>query len=100
MEEKQRSIPIDPHITSEPVKRPERRRLVLPGLLLFAAIILLLARINIPGLSKPWHLHRQGGTAKSQCPQVKPMFPSIKSEKLSLMDEFLQTPQFRNESIA
>lgn len=100
MEEKQRSLPIgEPHHTLELVKRRERPRFVLPGLLLFAAIILLLAQVNIPDHWKPWHTHTQAGMAKSQCPQVNPMFPSIMTEELSLMDEFLQTSQFRNESI-
>jgi Gly-Xaa carboxypeptidase len=102
MEEKQRPFPIEePHATPELVKRRERPRFVLPGLLLFTVTILLLAHINIPGYWKPWYVRRPAGMAKSQyCPQVKPMFPSIRSEELSLMDEFLQTSKFRNESIA
>jgi len=101
MVEKQRLLPVEEsHVTPELVKRRERPRFVLPGLLLFAAIVLLLAHINKPGHWKPWPIHRQAGMAKSQCPQVNPMFPSIKSKELSLMDEYLQTSKFRNESIA
>ena len=101
MEEKQRPLPIaEPYVTPELTKCRERPRLVLPGLLLFASIILLLVHINIPSHWKPWDFHKQADIAKSQCPQVKPMFPPIMTEELSLMDEFLQTSQFRNESIA
>src|SRR5579871_3317759 len=101
MEEKERRLPIEElHVTTKLMKRRERTLLVLPGLLLFASTILLLVHINIPHYWKPWFINGHTGIAKSQCPQVKPIFPSIMTEELSLMDEFLQTPQFRNESIA
>src|SRR5215469_17197494 len=101
MEEKQLLFQIEEPLTPpELVKRRERPRFVLPGLLLlFIVIILLLTHINIPGHWKPWYIHKPAGTMKSQCPKVEPMFPSIRSEELSLMDEYLQTSKFRNESI-
>lgn len=36
----------------------------------------------------------------AQCPQVKPLFPSQKSDALAKMDDFLQSSKFRNETVA
>jgi Gly-Xaa carboxypeptidase len=52
--------------------------------------------IPLPQLENPWSQK----PSKPQCQQAIPLFPVMKSKDLADMDAYIETEQFRNESVA
>ncbi|WYZ43272.1 hypothetical protein EsH8_VI_000971 [Colletotrichum jinshuiense] len=65
---------------------------------------LLLAYLHAPSSILPsfghGHGHGHASPAADACRQIDPLFPTQKSAGLSQLDSYLDTPKFRNESIA
>lgn len=97
--EKQRLLPIDENARHRVASCTATRTRILPGLLLLGATIFLCSHI-IAFRHKPWFNPKLPDGEISQCTQVAPLFPSLKSKELEVMDEYIKTTKFRNESIA
>ena len=97
LEEKQGLLPVNEMAVQQPMRRQRPR--LLPKLLMLAALLYFGSHIVSLGRML-CQFHHGSRNAVAQCPQVAPLLPSVKSKELELMDDYIPTAKFRNESIA
>ncbi|KAF9870693.1 peptidase family M20/M25/M40 [Colletotrichum karsti] len=69
----------------------------------FIPAALMLTYLHSPSVIPSFSHHGHGSapaTAASSCRQVDPLFPTLTTSSLADLDKYLDTPKFRNETIA